>query len=131
VPHSSAPQPQRPREVTWALWLLIAQGALGVFNLALWPYSRATAVVSLVLLGGLIFGLARRRNWVRMAYLVVFILLAVLSLPELWLEWGLWGGTSLLLGLTQGLGLVLQLAALVLVFRPKSGDWFRHRERRT
>jgi hypothetical protein len=77
---------------------------------------------SLVLLAGLIFGLARRRNWLRLTYLVVFLLLVALSLPKLWLERG---EVALLLGLAQGIGLALQIAALVLLFRPRSRAWFR------
>ena len=95
-----------------------------MLNLLLWTYSRAAGLIALVLLAGLIFGLARRRNWVRVVYLVVFVLLMVLSAPELW---GEWGRVSLLLAFTQGLGLALQIAALVLLFRPSSNAWFRHK----
>ena len=122
---------ERPEAVRTAVTLLYATLGLGVVRSAL-EGARLAAETSAVAFGAIaLFSLAltafltymagRRRNWARITLLVLFLIGVPLSVKPLAASL-IAAPVSGLLGLAQ---VVLQVVALVLLFRPASSAWFR------
>lgn len=125
------PTSGKPKSITLAMALLWASLALGLAKFAM-SYSSLAATpnlkVTLAVLGAtlavyilLIVMMSKGKNWARIAFLVLFLIGLVPSLPTLLADFA----RSPLIG---GLGLgdvVLQAWALVLVFTNPGKTWFR------
>jgi hypothetical protein len=111
----------RPPSVTLAVYALSLALLLGVAILGFgWGYP-SIALITLVTIGGLILGVARRHNWARWALLVVTVLALALTWPVVRFQ--------LTYGVVLPLATVVQLAleavAFVLLFRPPARRWYR------
>jgi hypothetical protein len=124
-----------PRVVTIALWLLWAGIAIELIDTAFDAHAalqtRSSVVIAtnatIAMVGvvcWLIVMIGRRRNWARIAYAFLFALGAIIQV----LNWQnlLNGPTRDLLFIVPQFG--LQLAAMILLFRPEAGVWFRSRQ---
>lgn len=80
------------------------------------------AVAALVIVGGLIFGAARRQNWARwvLAILTVVVLVMTWSLIRIQLTFGI------VVPIATVAQIALEAAGLYLLFRPDAGRWYRH-----
>ena len=120
----------RPRQVTWAVWCFWTELALGVPQLIL-QFSngeiRQYLVATLVTIGVLsglqawvIYKISTRRNWARYVALVATVLSALL---------GLGSASTMSFGARtiSVLGLLLDCAALFLLFTRPGKDWFKAR----
>jgi hypothetical protein len=125
------PTSGKPKAVTLAMALLWASLALGLAKFAMSYSSLAAAPnlkVTLAVLGAtlavyilLIVMMSKGKNWARIAFLVLFLIGLVPSLPTLLADFA----RSPVIG---GLGLgdvVLQAWALILVFTDPGKTWFR------
>jgi hypothetical protein len=123
----------RPRQVTWAVWCFWTELVLGVPQFILQlsdPEIRRYLVPTLVTIGILsvlqvwvIYKISTRRNWARYVSLVATVLSALMVL-------GSWGTTSFGAVTFSVIGLLLDCAALFLLFTHPGKDWFKpHRAR--
>jgi hypothetical protein len=124
----------RPRIVTIAVWLLWGQIALELIDAVLdirddsqqGSLVVVASAVTITLVGmvcWLIFMIGRRRNWARIAFAFLF---ALAMFAQVWNWQGLLNGPlrDLLMIVAQ---FGLQLAAMILLFRPQASAWFRSR----
>ena len=128
VPEDAIP---RPRQVTWAVWCFWTELALGVPQLILQLSNgeiRQYIVGTLVTIGILsalqawvIYKISTRRNWARYVALVATILSALLGL-------GSSGTMNLGSLIIMVIGLLLDCAALYLLFTRPGKDWFKPRQ---
>ena len=120
----------RPRQVTWAVWCFWTELALGVPQFFLQLSNgeiRQYLIATLVTIGVLsalqawvIYKISTRRNWARYVSLVATVLSAVMGL----------GGSSTMSSGTLiicVIGLLLDCAALFLLFTRPGKDWFKTR----
>jgi hypothetical protein len=121
----------RPRQVTWAVWCFWTELALGVPQLILQLSNgeiRQYLVPTLVTIGVLsalqawvIHKLSTRRNWARYVSLVATVLGALMVLGS--------SSTTGFGALTVSvIGLLLDCAALFLLFTRPGKDWFKPRQ---
>jgi succinate-acetate transporter protein len=123
----------KPGTVTLAMGLLWASLALGLVKFALNYQNSALApnlTATLAVLGAtlavyilLIFMMSRGRNWARIAFLVLFVVGLVPSLPALLADFG---RSPVIGGLALG-DVVLQAWALILVFINPGKTWFQRK----
>jgi len=123
-------QPEKPRAVTVAMYLLWASLAIGLVSFAV-NYSGLTAAPSLphplvvvaiefVVYVFLVIMMYSGRNWARIAFLLLFSIEVVL--PVLWgVSTGKWPGIDVM-SLAKA---VLQASALILVFTGPGKTWFQ------
>ena len=122
----------RPRQVTWAVWCFWTELALGVPQFILQLSSdreiRQYLVGTLVTIGILsvlqawvIYKISTRRNWARYVSLVATVLSALLGL-------GSSGTMNLGSLIIMVIGLLLDCAALFLLFTRPGKDWFKPRQ---
>lgn len=125
----------RPKKVSSALMLIYITLAMGIIRFLLVASAKAemsgSRIATLILIIFVVFGImawfvamiGRRKNWARIAFLVLFLIGLfpfVLALIQSFSISTLSG----ILGLAQT---VLQGFALVLLFQKESSDWFRNR----
>ena len=121
----------RPRQVSWAVWLLWTELALDVLQIvvdvrptegnALFLFALGGFVIGLGIEAFVIYKLATRRNWAR----YVILLFAILNLLD-WvgsLRQGLI--TDPFRGVMTSLELMLDCVALFLVFTSPGKHWFK------
>jgi hypothetical protein len=99
--------------------------ALGVLSLVVWnpPGSLTVFGIVLVIMILLLVAVANRQNWARIVLLAMYVLGVPLSIPhQIRL---IAGGNGL--GYAEVAQDVLQLVALIMLFRRESNAWFRHR----
>ena len=113
---------QRPRSVTLAVGALSIALLIGVAILWFGWRVPTVALVALVLVGGLIFGTARRRNWARWTLVILTITSTVLtqSFVRFQLTFGV------LVPIATVAQLTLEAVGLWLLFRPDARRWYRH-----
>jgi len=122
----------RPRQVTWAVRCFWTELALGVpqFILQLssdreiWQYLVGTLVtigILSVLQAWVIYKISTRRNWARYVSLVATVLSALMGLGDS----GNMGFGAFTICL---IGLLLDCAALFLLFTRPGKDWFKPRQ---
>lgn len=112
---------RRPRSVTLALGAMSIALLIGVSILHFGWRVPVVALVSFVLVGALIFGAARRRNWARWTLAILTIVSTVLtqSLVRVQLIYGV------LVPIATIVQLSLEAVGLYLLFRPDAGRWYR------
>ena len=128
----------KPHRVRQGIALLWASAAIvGVLTLAtgvgLLPNVGPTAettitnLITIAMLAVVALKLAKRRNWARWFFVVVYglgsglFLLSLLVAPEVWLSFPLWTRFS------APLQFVLQTLALIFMFSSSANQWFRSR----
>lgn len=121
----------RPPSVSRGLLLLYASLGIALIRSAMeFPrlaqvsslgFAVSVQVVVFATFVGLLFFIARRKNWARIVFLVIFILGVPLSVGPL-LDSISGTPISGVLGLLQ---VALQVVALVLLFRSEAAAWFR------
>ncbi len=102
----------------YALTLALALGA-GILAFA-WHYP-TIALITIGVIGPLIFGVARGRNWARWT-------LALLTIAGLILTWPIVRfqlSYAVIVPLATAVQLALEALGLFLMFRPAAGRWFR------
>ena len=111
----------RHRSVTFAVGALSVALALGAAILWLGWQVPLVALVSLLIVGGLIFAVARRQNWARWTLAILTIASTVLtrSLVQYQLTY------HVLVPMATVAQLTLEAVGLYLLFRPAAGRWYR------
>lgn len=124
----------KPSAVKVAVWILWVGLAVGLLRLPFEPppadqsippwFNLAVGSLTLAVLAGIVFAIAKGRNWAR----VLWAILYALGLPTMYL---------MATELTTQIGgrpiattvwiaqFIIQTGALVLLFRPESNHWFR------
>ena len=102
----------------------LALDVMEIFGAKGWTLNSLTQVIVLVLLfGGLLFGIARRRNWARLLFALLFVAALPFSLVAMSRA-----PLSRTLVLSMCLA-ALQAAGLLLLFLPTSSAWYHGRDR--
>lgn len=112
---------ERPHSVTVAVAAMSVALALGASIVAFGWREPWVALVSIVIIGSLIFGAARRRNWARwtMATLTIVSTVLTRSLVLFQLTY------HVLVPIATVSQLTLEAVGLYLLFRPAAGRWYR------
>jgi membrane-bound ClpP family serine protease len=98
-----------------------ASGRMGASGVPALPVVVLTALVGLSVMWLFIYAIGRGRNWARLTFLVLFLLGIPFSVLPL-LQSLASNPTSGILGVGQA---VLQVIALILLFQPRSSEWFK------
>jgi hypothetical protein len=121
----------RPMQVTWAVWCFWTELALGLPQFILQLSNgqiRQYLVITLVTIGVLsalqawvIYKISTRRNWARYVSLVATVLSALMGLGD---------SSNMSFGILtiMVVGLLLDCAALFLLFTRPGKDWFKPRQ---
>jgi uncharacterized membrane protein len=113
--------------VAWLDWDRIiseAQEAAGAMPIAVQTVSIFTIVITIAVMLGLVFLIARvRQNWARWVFAVLF----VLGLPFVVLKLPADLSANPTAGALSVVQLVMQVTALVLIFVPSARPWFAKR----
>jgi hypothetical protein len=120
-----------PRDVKLAVLLTAIAVAIGVFDLVLQSTGITTAQSAASTPGAVAVGVGftvvflflilQRQNWARILYAVLAVLGLIFSVPMLGTELN----EDLIGAVSTALQIILQLAALVFLFRPSANAWFR------
>jgi len=73
----------------------------------------------------LIFKIGKGRNWARVTFLILFVIGIPLSVPVLLLTFS----KNPFFGIINIIQILLQLAAMVLLFQKRSSDWYKNMKR--
>ena len=111
----------RPRTVTLAVGALSVALLLGVAILGFGWRVPVVAVSTVVIVGGLLFGVTRRHNWARWVLAILTIVVLALTWPLV--RFQLTYGTVVPIATVAQI--VLEAVGLVLLFLPAAGRWFR------
>jgi glucan phosphoethanolaminetransferase (alkaline phosphatase superfamily) len=128
---SSNDQPKSLRAAVLCLWLSV--GIVALITLATWanvlglistPSLTVNNLLTLALLVLIAFNIGAGRGWARWLFAVVYVLGALMTLYLVLFVPQSFRSMPTLLQVTGLLQLVLQTAAMVLVFVPASTQWF-------
>jgi hypothetical protein len=120
----SVPQSeQRPPSVTFAVCAMSVALLIGVSILYFGWVFPGIALGTLVIIGALIVGVARRSNWARWTLTLITVGTVLMTLPIVRFQLGY----SLLVGVATGAQLLLEGAGCVLLFRPAAARWYGRR----
>jgi hypothetical protein len=107
--------------VTVAIGVLSIALGLGTAILAFGWRVPVVALISLVLVGGLIFAAARRANWARWALASLIVVSTILTRSLVLYQLTF----HVLIPLATVAQLALEAMGLNLLFRPIAGEWYR------
>lgn len=122
---SDGPSRSRPAGVTVSIAALAIALLLGVAILAFGWGEPLVALVTGVVVGGLIVGAALRRNWARWALVVLTIVATATSWPLLRIQLSY----GIVVPAATVVQFVLELLGLILLFRPVASAWYRGQPR--
>lgn len=122
-PATQAVAEPRPRSVTIGVGALTVALLLGTAILVFGWRVPGVAAVAFVLVGGLIVGVARRRNWARWTLAVLAIVSTILTRSLLLYQLTF----RVLIPIATVAQLILEAVGLYLLFRPAAGRWYRAR----
>jgi cell division protein FtsW (lipid II flippase) len=121
----------KPREVNWAIFLILAAFAIAPIKAAMdWSYlknlgpiqiSVFVGVATLLLLSYFIWKVSQGRNWARITLLVLFLL----GLPTYFFHVRAEFGRSAILPVLSILQALMQGTGLLLIFKAPAKDWFK------
>jgi len=121
----------KPREVDWAISLMLAALAIGPITTAMdWSHLKSLGpiqrlvldgVVTLLLLSYFIWKVSQGRNWARITLVVFFLL----GLPFYFFYVRAQAGRSAILAILSILQALMQGTGLLLTFVAPAKDWFK------